>query len=51
MNIFVKTLAAAAEGTGVRRRAGRKRFERPHIHSDQVIGSDANKIGKRTIDA
>ena len=51
MHIFVETLAAAAEGAGVRRSAGGKGFERPHVDADQLVGSDADKIGQRAIDA
>jgi hypothetical protein len=51
MHIFVETLAGAAEGTGVRRSAGGKGFERPHVDADQLVGSDADEIGQRAIDA
>ncbi len=51
MQVFVQTLAAAAERTRVRRGAGGKRFQRPHVDADQLVGSDPDKICQRAIDA
>src|ERR1039458_6221404 len=51
MHVFVETLAGAAEGTGERRSAGRKRFERPHVDADQLVGSDTDEISQGAIDA
>ena len=44
MHIFVETFAAAAEGTGVRRSAGRKGFERAHVDANQLVGGDAGPL-------
>ena len=51
MHVFVETFAGAAEGTGERRRAGGKSFERPHVDADQLFGRDADEIGQGAIDA
>src|SRR5271155_2255972 len=51
VDIFVKTLAAAAERTGVRRSTSRKRFERPHVDANQLLGVDAHEVGQGAIDA
>ena len=51
MDVFVETLPAAAEGTGVWRCCGRKRFEGPHIDADQLVRLDAYKIRQGAIDA
>ena len=51
MHVFVETVAAAAEGTGVGRSAGGKGIERPHVDADQLVGGDADEIGEGAIDA
>ena len=51
MYVFVETVAAVAEGAGVRRSARGKRFERPHVDANQLIGGDADKIRQGPIDA
>jgi len=51
MHVFVETFAGAAEGTGERRRAGGKSFERPHVDADQLFGRDADEVSQGAIDA
>ena len=38
-----------AEGTGVRGSGDGKSVERAHVDADQLVGSDADKIGERAI--
>jgi len=51
VNVFVQSLAGTAERAGVRRSSGSKGVEGAHVDANQLIGSDADEIGERAIDA
>ena len=51
MHIFVETFPGAAERTGVWGSAGSKGVQGAHVDADQVVGSYADEIGERAVDA